>query len=742
MNTHGILSIPKKVFNRYRRIAIKVVKTLRPENKGLFFVYGGRAHEWPGMGQDLYANEPVFKETVQKCDQYIREFGFNSVLPNFEGKVDKSYFDDDANVVFCIVSLQLGITDLWKSKGIVPSGIMGISVGEPAAVYAAGGVSLKDAIRMACSTAMLSRIKEKICSSVHLQITLEEAEALSKNCPYFFVPVFESDKEEVSAFCYVKDRDAVHQFLNDQNIKWDFIHQTPILPYHTRLMIEGSEKWMQFIRPVQPLPLESDYYSCTTGKSFPRNRIIDNETWYQLKISPVLGYTTISQAKKDGYRTMVHIGPHRFLKGKVEDHDNIKVFDSIYSDESEIHVLGTSERKIKSFVKRKGSPLKSQERIDVFKNDFDLMDPFIASHPHLYFEFLRQHGPVHFLPKPNKWLVLDYDLIEQVLKKPAIFSSTIHKGFDEMLLGSDPPSHTTMRALFQALLSQQQLNVLGAYAITKTGELIDQALQKGKFNFVNDVSVRLTQAVGARLLKFSAEEEVEVCETINDYPIYGFEYLGKLEEYFKQHMHRHSNQKSDNFACLLHSLIAKKQITHTGAISIMKLFWVAGISTTSILLSNVIHNLALHPAMKSSIRNDEQVLVKFLEECLRLNPPETVLSRITLEDTELGGQNIPKNSVIALSLIAANRDPKIFNDPEEIILDRPVKQRHLSFGAGAHYCIGVGLARIEAKNALKVILEKMPEFRLDNENAVGWLPPHPQHFKALEKLIIVPGRTN
>lgn len=174
----------------------------------------------------------------------------------------------------------------------------------------------------------------------------------------------------------------------------------------------------------------------------------------------------------------------------------------------------------------------------------------------------------------------------------------------------------------------------------------------------------------------------------------------------------------------------------------MKLFWVAGISTTSILLSNVIHNLALHPAMKSSIRNDEQVLVKFLEECLRLNPPETVLSRITLEDTELGGQNIPKNSVIALSLIAANRDPKIFNDPEEIILDRPVKQRHLSFGAGAHYCIGVGLARIEAKNALKVILEKMPEFRLDNENAVGWLPPHPQHFKALEKLIIVPGRTN
>lgn len=731
MNAQGVLSIPRKVFNRYKQ----VVKRLRPYNKAVLFVYGGRTHEWPGMGSELYTTEPVFRKTIQECDRYIVEFGFKSVLSNFEGKADKNFFEDDANVVFCIVSLQLALTELLKNEGSYPSATMGISLGEHAAVYAAGGVSLKDAIRLACSTAMLSRLEKKECSSFHLQVTLEESKALSQNCPYFFIPVFETDQEGVSFFCYVKDREAIQQFLNDRRIKWDFIHQAPILPYHTCLLIQSSEKWMQFINPVTPLPLECDYYSCTKGKIIPKNRIIDYDLWYQLKINPVLAHTTLQEAKNAGYKMMAHIGPHRYLKGRVQDYERINVFDSIRNNESEATVLKkTLQQLIKLQPKIKGFGDKWTE----FINHFDLMDPYLVAHPHVHLEFLRQSGPVHYLPALNKWIVLDEEPTEWVLKNPDLFSSAIHKGLNDNLLGADPPSHTTIRSLLQPLLSQQSLNVLGTYASERAHQLLDAALQKKEFDFVNEFSLPLSQSVIAGLFKLTTGEESELQQLLSGYNIYGFEYLGNLDAFLNAHLRYYTHKQGDNIASLFQSFLSNGQLTYPGAVSLMKLLWIAGITTTSILLSNAMYYLASHPEMRAIISNDEQALVKFLEESLRLHPPETVLSRITTQEVELCGQKIPKNSVVALSLIAANRDPKMFNQPGKIMLDRPAKQKHLSFGAGAHYCMGVGLARIESRNALKVLLERMPDFQLAEENAIQWLPPHPEHFRALEKLMLVP----
>lgn len=733
MNTQGVLSIPQKVLNRYKRIATQVVKRFRLENKGVLFVYGGRTHEWPAMGSELYAKEPVFKKVIRECDEYISEFGFNSVMPNFEGKADQDFFDDDANVVFSLVCLQLAMTDLLLSKGARPAATMGISLGEPAAVYAAGGVSLKDAIRLACSTAMLSRLEKKECSSLHLQVTLEEAKALSKNCPYFFIPVFETDQTGISFFCKQKDREKIEEYLDVQNIKWDFAQQAPIIPYHSKLLLPQSREWMKFISPVTPLPLCCNYYSCTTGKLIPQNRIIDNDLWYQLKINPVLAHTTLQEAKNAGYKMMAHIGPHRYLKGRVQHHEPIKVFDSIRNNEPETVKLKNTLHELLRLQPR------GNKRTEFIK-EFDLMDPYIAAQPHLYFEFLRQTGAIHYLPKHNKWLVLDQEPAEFVLRNPHLFSSSVHKGLNDNLLGADPPSHTTIRSLLQPLLSQQSLNVLEVYASERSHQLLDAALQKKEFNYVSGFSLPLSQSVIAALFKLTPGEEKDLQNALQGYNIYGFEYLGNLEAFLDAHLQYYRHRKTDNIANLFQSFISKGQLTYPGAVSLMKLLWIAGIITTSMLLSSAVYYLALHPEMRSAIANNDQALIKFLEECLRLNPPETVLTRMAAQDVELCGQHIAKGSIVAVSLIATNRDPKIFNNPEKIVLDRPAKQKHLSFGAGAHYCLGVGLARVEARNAMKVLLERMPEFQLAGENAIKWLPPHPQHFRALEKLMIVPGK--
>lgn len=737
MNTQAVLSFPKKVFNRYKHVAVRLVKKLIREDKGIFFVVGARSHEWPGMGSELYAKEPVFKETVQKCNEFICEFGFSGVLPNFEGSVDANFFDDETNLVFSIFCLQMGIIDLWKSKGIYPAAVMGLSLGEPAAVYAAGGVSLKDAVRLVCSTAQLSRLFKKEFVSLHVNVNIQEAKALSAKCPFLLTPVFETTPTTVACFCKKRDQSAVERFLTAENIKWNFIHKGENVPYHTRLLLDCSEQWMAFIHPVNPLPLQCDYYSSTLGKKISKNRIIDNDLWFRLKTSPVLAHSIFTEAKKDGYKLMVHIGAHTFLKGKVKSKDGIRVLDSIRDGEPEIEVLKNTERQLLHRSSKKNGFISEADQIHQFRDQFDLMDPHITVHPHLYFKFLRQYGPVHYMPSSNKWFVLDHQLAEYVAKQPEVFSNKVYQDFNDNLVGADPPSHTLIRSLVQPMFSPQALSQLGTFATEKSNELLNELLKKKEFDFVNEFSLKLSIAVTAKMFKLTPVE-IEQLEVLQaGHNVYSFEYLKNAEVFLSAHLNTYSGKDHDNLACLMHSFIAQGHLNFEGAANLMKLLWMAGLGTTSVLLSNAAYYLANRPKMTAEIANDEQAMHKFLEECLRVYPPENFLVRSTTRQVELAGLLIPKDALVYVSIVAANRDPAVFDNPDEILLNRPVK-RHLSFGHGIHFCIGGGLARIEAKNALKVLFQKMPNYKIAEGNAVFWLPPNVQHLRALDKLIIVP----
>lgn len=100
----------------------------------------------------------------------------------------------------------------------------------------------------------------------------------------------------------------------------------------------------------------------------------------------------------------------------------------------------------------------------------------------------------------------------------------------------------------------------------------------------------------------------------------------------------------------------------------------------------------------------------FVEESLRLNPPEHSISRIAVTEVELSGVKIPAGALVKLCLGAANRDPAQFDEPELFLLDR-APNRHLSFGVGVHRCVGAPLARLETAAALRVLLRLEPRFR-------------------------------
>jgi cytochrome P450 len=102
-----------------------------------------------------------------------------------------------------------------------------------------------------------------------------------------------------------------------------------------------------------------------------------------------------------------------------------------------------------------------------------------------------------------------------------------------------------------------------------------------------------------------------------------------------------------------------------------------------------------------------------------LEPAAAVVDRYATADVELGGASISSGELVRVSITAANRDPAVFKDPDRFVIGRVDTRRHLAFAHGPHVCVGVHLARLEARTALATLLARLPELRLDPQRPAG-----------------------
>lgn len=137
----------------------------------------------------------------------------------------------------------------------------------------------------------------------------------------------------------------------------------------------------------------------------------------------------------------------------------------------------------------------------------------------------------------------------------------------------------------------------------------------------------------------------------------------------------------------------------------------AGQDTTMSALGTLILRILQDPRLRETLRADPSLIPAAIEESIRLRPPITYINRVTLKEQVLHGVTIPENSFVLGSMGSANRDERVFEDPDTFRLDRDPNP-HLSFGTGAHMCIGAQLARLEIEIALPVLLEGLPNLRL------------------------------
>jgi len=329
----------------------------------------------------------------------------------------------------------------------------------------------------------------------------------------------------------------------------------------------------------------------------------------------------------------------------------------------------------------------------------DLAAPPAALDPFAVYETLRRAGPVHYLPKHDFWLVLSYAAVKRALERADEFSNNPYRPIDAVLLAADPPRHTAVRKLVAPLFSTDSTSRVEAAAAAEA-----KARLVPRFDAVAGFSLAVSRAAAAALLGLDPATAAELAAAV-DSAAAEAESVEALVDAVTRFADR---------SPLFPSLGAEgpEHLSQAEARSLIRLLWLAATTTTERVITRSILCLLSQPELRSALVSDPGLVGRYVEEVMRLYPPELILPRRATRPTSLAGSRIPAGADVRLCLAAANRDPAAWTEPARLSLERAPKH-HLTFGGGAHRCLGAGLARRVAPVALAALLDRSATLRAE-----------------------------
>jgi cytochrome P450 len=326
---------------------------------------------------------------------------------------------------------------------------------------------------------------------------------------------------------------------------------------------------------------------------------------------------------------------------------------------------------------------------------------------------------------PTIYSVTSYELVQQVLTDNVRFSSagyaaTIGAVMGRTILEMDPPEHLRHRALvakaFRARVLEQWSDAIIGGCVA---ELIDAFAGDGQADLVRQLTFPFPVRVIARALGLPEADwprflrlSTELIAVMRNYDR-AVAASRALRGYFADIIaERRRHPREDLVSQLILAEVDGHRLGDEEIYPFLLLLLPAGAETTYRSSSNLLFGLLSHPDQLAAVRADRGLVPQAIEEGLRWEAPLLTVARVATEDVSLGGVRIPAGGFVAVSLGAANRDPERHRDPDEFDIFRN-GQRHLSFGDGAHRCLGMHLARLETTVLLNAVLDRLPDLRLD-----------------------------
>jgi cytochrome P450 len=370
-------------------------------------------------------------------------------------------------------------------------------------------------------------------------------------------------------------------------------------------------------------------------------------------------------------------------------------------------------------------------------DDFGAFDDAVSGDvrdPYTELARLRREEPVqrldvsgmpHEESKPV-FIVYRYEEAQQMLRDNETFSSSaVIAAFgpvlgDGVMLGMDEPIHGRLRSLVSKAFSQKALarwqdELVGRVA----NSLIDRFAPNGKADLVKEFTFDYPSQIIAGLLGLPEQDypqfqrwSISLLSWLMN-PERGLAASAALCDYFAPILEaRRAEPKDDLISALGAAEIDGEELADEEIFSFLRLLLPAGVETTYRALGSLLFGLLSDPAQLDAIRADRSLLPQAIEEGVRWEPPLLTITRVATRDTELGGVKIPAGSTVMPMLGSANRQEDRYPNPDKFDIHRQ-QRPNLAWGHGVHVCLGMHLARLEMRTALNLLLDRLPNLRLD-----------------------------
>lgn len=252
-----------------------------------------------------------------------------------------------------------------------------------------------------------------------------------------------------------------------------------------------------------------------------------------------------------------------------------------------------------------------------------------------------------------------------------------------------------------------------------TTELIDSFIEDGRCEFIGDFARRLPGALIFRLFLGLPETEVDEAFRLTMAIMHSLETdeAAHVHQSFMQliatmlERRREEPSRHDIIDALFEGTVQGRALTEDEILRTVLMLIAAGLDTTAHSLGTMMITLTRRPDLRRRLEEEPDIIPRAIEEMLRWEPPAGGLVRTAAQDVEVNGSQIRASDRVLLLVAAANRDEAQYPQPDEIDFDR-AQVRHLSFGYGAHYCLGVHLARLEIRVALEELLSRLHDVRI------------------------------
>jgi cytochrome P450 len=351
-------------------------------------------------------------------------------------------------------------------------------------------------------------------------------------------------------------------------------------------------------------------------------------------------------------------------------------------------------------------------------------------------EELRGEGPLASIGDGMVY-VTRHEECRAVLRDTTAFSNA--SGFkapgvlvppEDRILGEmDPPQHTAVRRVMVTALTPKLVRSSEPFIRRTAADLLAALPVPGRTDLVPGYTVPLPNRVTVYLLGLPAEDADTIAGWAKELMVSGFpatnrsergegfanafpEFAGYIDDKIAARAAELDRGRNDHPGEVLTRLLQLEvdgvRLSRRQLRALVRNLITGGLTTTSQLLGNLIHHVLTSTELEAAVRSEPRMLAGAIEESLRLRPPVMFVLRGCVEPTAVGGEAVHAGERVVVGSASANRDERVFADPEEFRPDRDNPDHHLTFGYGPHVCPGAGLARTVARIGMEMLLERFP----------------------------------